>query len=82
MRWIQHDKDKIKRNDSSPPDGDLHFVDEKSSMAIVDGVLYINGKKASQGKHNITLKNHDLELDIDKKGKVKGKKVNRRGKGS
>jgi len=70
MRWIQH-SDKIKRGEGSPPEGDLFFVDEAGSRALVNGALYVNGVKAAKGQHKIILKDADLTISVDAKGKAK-----------
>lgn len=67
MRWIKHDKQtgKIGRGDAIPPDGgDLYMVDEQGSMALVGGVLYINGKISANGTHTAKFKDKDLEFNV------------------
>lgn len=77
MRWIQKDKNKIKRGDTDIPEGDAFFVDEKGSKAIVNGVLYIDGLIAPDGSHEIvvgtkkkvvTIKNGKIPVDVPKGG--------------
>jgi hypothetical protein len=75
MRYIKHDKHDIIRGDKDAPDGDIHFVDESGSIAIIDNTLYVNGRKADKGKKHIKLTNEDIEIDVDTKGKITGKKV-------
>ncbi len=72
MRWIQRNKDKISRGEVAPPDaGDLFFVDEKGSHAIVNGQYYKDGQPATQGKHQIAFKNGEtLDIDVDSAGKA------------
>lgn len=71
MRWIKQQGDKIERGEDTPPSGDLFFVDEVGSRALINGVLYIDGKPAPVGKHEIKLKNGDtLPIDVDAKGKA------------
>jgi hypothetical protein len=70
MRWIQHG-DKIKRGEVAPPEGDLFFVDTTGSKALVGGALYVDGVKAAKGQHKIVLKDADLTISVDSKGKSK-----------
>lgn len=81
MRWIKHNKNKIERGEVAAPDGDLFFVDETGSRALVGGVLYIDGKPAPVGAHIISLKDEDISIDADKDGKVKAKKRTKKGGG-
>jgi hypothetical protein len=81
MRWIQHSNKKIYRGDTSIPDGDAFFVDEKGSMALVKGRLYIDGKPAITGRHTITFGNGDvLPVDVDTKGRATRRPIERGGK--
>lgn len=78
MRWIKHNEltGKLERGETEFPIGDAFFVDEMGSKAIVNGVLYIDGKPAPTGKHEIKLKNGDvLPVDVDSKGKATRKAV-------
>jgi hypothetical protein len=70
LRWIQHDKNKINRGDTEVPEGNAFFVDEKGSAALVDGKLYIDGKPAYPGRHDIQLKDGILPIDVDVKGRA------------
>lgn len=81
MRWIQKSGDKIERGEVAAPDGDLFFVDEKGSRALVGGVLYIDGKPAPLGLHTISLQDEDIEIDADVGGKVKTEKRAKKGGG-
>lgn len=69
MHWIQHDKDKVTRGDGTVPQGDLFFVDEVGSHAVVDGVFYIDGAKAVKGLYKHVMKDGSaVEFDVPKKG--------------
>jgi hypothetical protein len=70
MRWIQHNQGHIKRGDTDLPEGDAFFVDEKGSRALVNGKLYIDGKPAPPGRHDIRLKDGVLPIDVDEKGRA------------
>ncbi|CAM4186506.1 hypothetical protein L1N85_11435 [Paenibacillus alkaliterrae] len=80
MRWIKHDKANMEIGEVAPPTGDLFFVDGNGSKAIVNGVLYIDGKPAPIGQHEIKLENGDtLLIDIDAKGKAVRKAIRKGG---
>lgn len=82
MRWIKHmNGDKIERGEDAPSESDvLFFVDENGSRAIVNGVLYIDGKAAPAGNHEIKLKNGDtLPVNVDVKGKAVRKAIRKGG---
>lgn len=79
MRWIQQGGGKANRGKGTPPDGDVHFVDEQGSKAIVGGRLYIDGQLAAAGSYEIALPDlppdQVLTVDVDAKGKA-AKKIN------
>lgn len=76
MHWIQHNNGTIERGEAAPPAGDLFFVDEVGSRAVVNGKLYIDGISAPSGRHEIQFKNGDvLPIDVDAKGKVTRRQI-------
>ena len=69
MKWIQHDKGKVTRGEVATPSGDLFFVDEQGSRAIINGVLYVNGKQSIKGVYKVTMKDGSaVEFDVPMKG--------------
>ncbi|MGM0882595.1 MAG: hypothetical protein ACQEXQ_16330 [Bacillota bacterium] len=82
MRWIKHNEltGKLERGETEFPTGDAFFVDEMGSKAIINGVLYIDGKPAPIGQHEIKLKNGEtLPINVDAKGKAVRKEIRKGG---
>lgn len=72
MRWIQNEQGRTKRGEVDPPlSGNLFFVDEVGSKALVGDVLYVDGKLAPTGLHEITFRNGDvLPFDVGQSGRA------------
>jgi hypothetical protein len=75
QRWIRHEHGKRRHGDGAPPTGaaDLHFVDEEGSMAVVNGILYLNGQPAGEGEYPLRLAGPaaNLIIAVDPHGKAK-----------
>lgn len=79
MRWIQKEEKLTKGLSSIPDNGDIHFVDRNGSMAIINDILYINGKRATEGNYKIKVGNEELNLTVSKDGKTKRKQIKKEG---
>jgi hypothetical protein len=75
LRWIQKENNRITKGDTDFPEGDAFFVDETGSKAIINDVLYVDGKRVSEGKHEIHVKDKVLPITINKAGKATRGKV-------
>lgn len=84
MRWIHHGPDgRVRRGQAAPDDsvgGDLHCYDEDgNSIAIVDGVLYVNGRRAAPGQRRIAFEDGELPIIIKSGGRAERKTKEPRG---
>lgn len=76
MRWIVHDRGKIRRGKGEPPaEGDVYMVDEKGSAALVGGRLYIDGRLAPPGLHRLDLGDVILPVEVPTTGKRVAKRL-------
>lgn len=70
-----HDRGKIRRGKGEPPEGDLFFVDERGSAALVGGRLYIDGRLAPPGLHRLDLGDVILPVEVPTTGKRIAKRL-------
>ena len=70
MRWIKHTPKKVTRGETTPPTGDVHFVDDKGSKALVGGKLYIDGKQAGAGRYEIQVGTRKIPVTVEPNGKA------------
>lgn len=77
MRWIAHDRGKVRRGKGEPPAGDIYMVDEKGSAALVGGRLYIDGRPAPPGMHRLDLGDVVLPVEVVEEDGPHGKKHRR-----
>ena len=68
MKWIHATNSTLSRGTTTPPAGNVYFVDTDGSAALINGKLYINGKLAPQGRHEIALGNITLPIDVNAQG--------------
>lgn len=50
--------------------GNTYLIDSAGSAAIVNGTLYVNGKKASEGVYTFPTADGDLTVTVDSNGMV------------
>lgn len=85
-RWIHHDRNGRRREgEDAPgddlPEGVLHLVGVGTASTIVDGVLYVDGKRAAPGQRRFAFRDADLPVSIKAGGRAERKPKELRGGG-
>lgn len=85
-RWIHHGRDGQRRHGRDAPgddlpEGSLHCVGQGTRVAVVNGVLFVDGKEAAPGQRKLAFRDADVEVTVRKGGKAERKRVERGGGG-
>lgn len=74
-RWIHRGTDGQRRHGRDAPgddlpEGSLHCVGQGTRAAVVNGVLFVDGKEATPGQRKLAFRDADVEITVRKGGRA------------